>query len=68
MWLQICILPCLTCLCWNKKYVNRRTSRSTSGQGQEVGRNGSKAIGKKFYKLKKILLRIKKQNESQDLA
>ena len=23
----------LKCLCWNEKFVNRRTSRSTSGQG-----------------------------------
>ena len=29
---------------------------STSGQGQQVGRNGNKAIGKKFYKFKKFTL------------
>ena len=36
--------------------MNRKTSRSTAGERQEVGRKGHKAIGKNFYKFKKLTL------------
>ena len=57
--------------------MNRRTSRSTSGERQEVERKRNKAIGKKTYKFKKLTLyketkqnktiitRKKKQNEKE---
>ena len=43
--------------------MNRRTSRSTSGERQEVGRKGDKPKGKKIYKCKKpTLYKETKQN------
>ena len=44
--------------------MNRRTSRSTSGEGQEVGRKGDKPIGKKIINVKKPTL-YKKKNKSK---
>ena len=45
--------------------MNRRTSRSTSGERQEVERKRNKAIGKKTYKFKKLTLyKETKQNKT----